>query len=91
MAYEIQLSGTYSGQSGGGGGFAVTLPLERCETWDITKYTDAGKFKNTWKGDVDPGVTREVGFGIEVYVHPDDPDWPMWWIYYGYTTEEDWV
>lgn len=45
-----------------------------CETWDITKFVEAGKFKNTWLGHVD--ADREVQFMVSVSVPQNG--WPIW-------------
>lgn len=53
-----------------------------CETWDITKYSEAGKFKNTWRGSVRQSE-REVAYMIAVSI-PQNGE-PGWWVQAGYT------
>ena len=59
-------------------GIGIGSSHTRCEEWDITKYAEAGKFKNEWK---DPwGVTgdREVAYMTLIYVAQGaTPSWNL--------------
>lgn len=53
-----------------------------CEAWDITKYSEAGRFKNQWKCNCIPpwGVDgdREVAYTVNVSVtQPGSVQWTL--------------
>jgi len=56
---------------------------QACETWDITKYAEAGKFKNEWKGSK-KNTDREVAYMVSVKV--PQGKWASWDLTAGITT-----
>ncbi len=66
-------------------GASLGFSHEQCETWDITKYAAAGRFRNTWlKGYFypSPGTEREVAFQIVSKVGQNKV--VQWWLGWGF-------
>lgn len=61
------------------GSVSVSHSAQWCETWTPTKYVAAGKFHNEWSGAVTGSATREIAYGVEVYVPVGG--WPQWHLY----------
>ena len=62
-----------------GGMPSVSHTFVRCESWDITKYSDAAHFKSEYEGNAF-NADREVGHIVETKV--SDGDSPVWTIAY---------
>lgn len=60
------------------GGASVSYSWDVCDTWNITKYSEPGVFRNDWEGSA-LNSEREVAYGVEVYVPVDG--WPQWYLY----------
>jgi hypothetical protein len=64
------------------GAFGISYGHDQCETWDITKYSTPGQFRNTWRGNVAESE-REVAFDIASRV--SQGSWAQWtlnWDFY---------
>ncbi|MDD5190170.1 MAG: hypothetical protein PHE50_03910 [Dehalococcoidales bacterium] len=57
------------------GGYGLSYNHTGQDTWDITKYEEAGKFKNIWYGSA-WGSEREVAYMVCVKVPQNG--WPQW-------------
>ncbi len=57
---------------------SVNMNFTQCDTWDITKYSTPGEFRNDWKG-ASINSEREVAYGVQVTVPKDG--WPQWYLY----------
>jgi len=63
-------------------GYGLSAPFTQCETWDITKYAAAGRFRNRWKEGFCMQVRgeREVAFNIASRVAQGSvPYWKFTW------------
>lgn len=57
-------------------GFGISLPTEKCELWDMTKYT-AVKYDLKWVGKIN-SVDRQLDFELGVRVSQNA--WPQWFV-----------
>lgn len=57
-------------------GVGLSFPTERCETWDMTKWNPAVKYKLTYTGG--SNADRELAFEIAVQVAQGA--WPQWFV-----------
>lgn len=65
-------------------GAVLTYTATICkEGWDITKYSEAGKFKNRWYGTA-YSSEREVAYMVCVKV--PQGGWPVWYLQWNYST-----
>lgn len=74
----LTLSVTYAG-------VGLNVAANQCETWDITKYTQAGRFDNNWRGGV-RASERNVEYLLEVRRPSTGASWDLpasffaeWW------------
>ncbi|ADJ25802.1 hypothetical protein Dehly_0489 [Dehalogenimonas lykanthroporepellens BL-DC-9] len=58
-------------------GITISNSIVHYDLWDITKYIEAGKFKNEWKGSANDSE-REVGYMVGVTV--PQGGWPQWYL-----------
>lgn len=56
-------------------GVGITSSFTACDRWDITKWSDYGHFRNTWRGDARRSE-REVGYMTAIKV--SQGGWPVW-------------
>ncbi len=63
-------------------GVILSQTYTQCETWDITKYEEAGRFENCWKGSAYKSE-REVAYMAGIWV--TQGGWPIWNLRYGYS------
>lgn len=63
-------------------GVSLSQTYTQCDTWDITKYSEDGRFENKWRGSAYKSE-REVAYIISVKV--PEGGWPIWTLGYGYS------
>jgi hypothetical protein len=68
-------------------GVGLSANHNRCETWDITKGSAAGSFKNDWGGAL-VAADREVGY-ITVVSVPEGGN-PIWALNFSHTACISW-
>jgi hypothetical protein len=59
-------------------GFGLSLPALQCETWDITKYAAAGKFRNQWREGLCQFQHEERELAFEVVSKVGQGKVPRW-------------